>query len=240
MTCRVGPATGEVSPDLIVVLVLAGIAAVLVVLAFPSPTADDERPPTTGSSDESGTPTPAHGPPGAPDVGQYVLGELTPGGELQVTHWIISSAPVDTLTLRADQADGRPGTLPALNVEVTAGREVLAAPLFVDSREERVSLGRSMQLLRLAYRIDGVLDDDTATLEDRALANVTALNVDYVGESGPVRRVVMAPGEVLNVACLRTDSSTPRPCGAPLGKGWQVDLEGVDRDDGLLVQLQLG
>jgi hypothetical protein len=235
---RVGPARGDVSLDLVVVLVLVGIAALLVAVVFPGPEADDERLPTPGTSDRSGTPAATHAPPGAPDVGQYVIGDITSGGELEVTHWIISSAPVDNLTLRADQADGRPGTLAAVNVEVTAGREVLAAPLFVDSREERVSLGRSVRLMRLVYRIDGVLDD-TATLEDRALASVTALNVDYVGESGPVRRVVMAPGEVLNVACLRTDRSTPRPCGTRFGEGWQVDLEGVDRDDGLLVQLQL-
>ena len=66
-----------------------------------------------------------------------------------------------------------------------------------------------------------------------------ALRIDYSHEAGPIRRRVTAPGEILNVACVRTDGAAPRPCGTATRDGWQVDLDGEDRDDGLLVQTQL-
>jgi hypothetical protein len=68
------------------------------------------------------------------------------------------------------------------------------------------------------------------------------MDVDYAGAGGVVRRLVTAPGTVLNVACLRPSKdfdATPRPCGKPTGDGdWLVDLSGADRNDRLLAQVE--
>ena len=56
-----------------------------------------------------------------------------------------------------------------------------------------------------------------------------------------VRRVVTAPGTVLNVACLRPseDFDEPRaPAAGPPATGLAGDLRGIDRGDRLLAQLE--
>ncbi len=150
----------------------------------------------------------------------------------------MSRAPVDTLTVAADQPDGRPGTQPVGDVQISAAGETLSRLERVNGERQRVALGRSVPQVRLTYRVDALFDD-SGTAPGRVLARATALTVDYRGETGPVRRTLTAPGRILNVACLRTDAASPLPCGAPTGAGWRVDLQGADRDSGLLVQLQL-
>jgi hypothetical protein len=72
----------------------------------------------------------------------------------------------------------------------------------------------------------------------RSLVVVPMLDVSYADDGGPVRREIVADGEILNVACVRSAAAPPRPCGVRTEDGWEVDLAGRNRDVGLLVQVQ--
>lgn len=212
----------------VVLVVLVGIGAILVFRAR-----SDQQPVTPGPVAPSKQQTT-----GVLEPGQIVESDVRRSGDLEVRHSITGAEPFETITVRADQADGQPGTRPARDVEASVSGRVVATLPSVRRAGTPIPFDDPVREVLLTYRVGAVLED-TGTVPGRALARVTTLNVDFGAESGPVRRQVRAPGEVLNVACLRTDRSPPRPCGAAVPGGWEVELEGDDRDDGLLVQIQL-
>ena len=215
---------GMVSLDLVIVVTAVIIAAVLV-LTRPSAHRVDENPRATLRQ--------------LPSTGQDVRANISAEGALEVTHLVSTRTPVSSLLLRVPSSAGQPGTAKVENVAVTTSGATVATLPSIGREAQQVALGRSVRQVTITYRITPAPGGDTATVPGRTLAFVPALRIDYSHETGPIRRRVTAPGEILNVACVRPDGAAPRPCGTATGDGWQVDLDGEDRDDALLVQTQL-
>jgi hypothetical protein len=213
-----------VSLDLVIVLTAVILAGVLA-LTRPGADPGDHEPQATPGE--------------LPSTGQYVRANISAEGALEVTHLVSTQTPVSSLLLRAPSSAGQPGTTRVENVAITTSGATVATLPSIGREAQQVTLGRSVRQLTVTYRIAPALGGDPATVKGRTLAFVPALRIDYSHETGPIRRLVTAPGEILNVACVRIDGEAPRPCGTATSDGWQVDLDGEDRDDGLLVQTQL-
>ena len=212
-----------VSLDLVIV-VTAGIIAAVLVLTRPGTDRVVNEPQATLRQ--------------LPSTGQYVSAIISAEGALEVTHVVSTRTPVSSLLLRAPSSAGQPSTTTVENVAVTTSGATVATLPSIGREAQQVTLGRPVRQVTVTYRIAPALGGDPATVHGRTLAFVPALRIDYSNETGPIRRRVTAPGEILNVACVRTDGAAPRPCGTATGDGWQVDLDGEDRDDALLVQTQ--
>ncbi|HRI97747.1 MAG TPA: hypothetical protein PLZ93_19160 [Nocardioides sp.] len=164
---------------------------------------------------------------------------LTADGALEVTHQIDTDKPINTLQVSVAQLFG-PSAAPRIEgIEVTAGNDVLAELTTITDQPQNLELGRSVREVILTYRVIGTLDAEDTTVAGRVLARVPTLRVDYDHEAGPIRRTITAPGQILNVACVASRQSPPRPCGAADSRGWLVEPDTPDRDDALLVQIQL-
>lgn len=178
-------------------------------------------------------------PAGAPEIGMYVDSEVTDSGEVTVGHWITTSEPVTQLTINAADPDQLPGGVVADKVVVVGEGIVLARRQDVSTKPQTLRLNEPATRLYVAYTLIGGVDEE-GSVAGRVLARSLSLDIDYEGESGPVVRRVSGPGTVLNAACLRRDDNdrNPRPCGQADDAGWLVELDGADRDDRLLVQLE--
>lgn len=220
--------------------VVAVVAVVLVVLRFASDDDDPGAGPASGASSAPATVPPV--PDDAPAEGLYVLSTVTDDGLVEVQTWLRSTRPVSELTLTTSDPDLAPGGVESLDLVVRSmGNRVLARRDSVGTNPQRVRLRSPATELYLSYTIEGGLSQATETVAGRGLVRVLGMDVSYAGEAGSVRRVVEAPGEVLNVACLKPREdfdASPRPCGGATEEGgWAVDLTGADRQDRLLASI---
>jgi hypothetical protein len=182
----------------------------------------------------------------APAEGLYVHSDVTAEGGIEVQTWLRTPTPISELRLTTTDPDLLPGSVESLELVVRAlDGATLARRASVGTNPQRIRLRAPATELYFSYTVDGGLDDTSQTVEGRRLARVLAMDVDYdgAGSTGStVRRLVTAPGTVLNVACLRPSEdfdATPRPCGQSTADGdWVVDLTGADRGDRLLAQLE--
>lgn len=178
-----------------------------------------------------------------PAEGLYVRSHVTADGTVEVETWLHSATPVSELRLTTTDPDLLPGSVESLDLVVRTleGRR-LAQRDAVGTNPQRVGLREAATELYFSYTVEGGMDDASQTVPGRSLARVLAMDVDYDGAGGVVRRVVTSTGTVLNVACLRPSEdfdASPRPCGhATDDGGWTVDLRGPDRQDRLLAQLE--
>ena len=179
-------------------------------------------------------------PPGAPEVGMYVVSTITPTGDIEVAHWINAAAPITVLELTAADPDELPGGVVARRVVVRGDSEVLSRRREVGTKRQVLRLARPAESLYVTYRLTGVVDD-AGSVPGRLLVRSVALDVDYPGETGPTGRRISGPGTVTNVACMSREDldRSPRPCGRAEGSGWLVEARGSSRDDRLLVQFEL-
>ncbi len=219
------------------------VVAVLVVLGFRALAKDDDPAPASGTSTPRSRVTPPATPPEVPTEGMYVVSDVTADGDVQVQTWLRSATPVSQLDLTTTDPDLLPGSVESLDLIVrTMDGKLVAHRDTVGTNPQRIRLREPATELWFSYTVDGGMDDASSTVQGRSLARVLAMDVDYEGAAGVVRRLVTAPGTVLNVACLRPSEdfdATPRPCGQPTDDGdWLVDLRGADRDDRLLAQLE--
>lgn len=216
----------------VVVLVLLGVRAI--------PGADH---PETAVLPVPTAPAVPSAPPDAPVKGLYVRSEVGADGRVEVETWLRSATPVTELRLTTGDPELVPGSAEATDLDVRDldGR-VLAHRDSVGTSPQRIVLLAPATELYLTYTIGGGTDGATATVEGRTLARVLAVELEYAGAAGPVRRVVTAAGTVLNVACVRPGDErrrSPRPCGrATDDGGWAVVLRGAHRNDLLLAQLE--
>jgi hypothetical protein len=226
---------------------LAAVAVVvaLVVLGFRALSRGDKTPTDDGAgtaprSKSSVPPAPKD----VPAEGMYVVSNVTAEGEVEVETWLRAPRPITQLKVTTTDPDLLPGSTESLDLVVrTMDGALVAHRDDVGTNHQTVRLRAPASDLYFTYTIDGAMDDASSTVQGRTLARVLAMDVDYEGAfGGVVRRLVTAPGTVLNVACLRPRSgfqATPRPCGAPTGDGdWLVDLRGEHRGDRLLAQLE--
>jgi hypothetical protein len=219
---------------------VAVAAVVLVVLRFVGGDDDTGGGSSSGASSAAATVPPV--PDDAPAEGLYVLSTVTDDGLVEVQTWLRSAQPVSELTLTTSDPDLAPGGVESLDLVVrSAADKVLARRDSVGTNPQRVKLRSPATDLYFSYTIEGGLSQATETVEGRGLVRVLGMDVSYAGEAGSVRRVVEAPGEVLNVACLKPKEdfdASPRPCGsATEDGGWAVDLTGADRQDRLLASI---
>ena len=224
---------------------LAGVALVvaLVALGFRALSKDHDSPPADQATASRTKVTPPPTPADVPAEGMYVVSDVTADGEVHVETWLRAAQPISELELTTTDPDLLPGSVESLDLIVrTLDGTLVAHRDTVGTNHQRIRLREPATDLWFSYTVDGAMDDATSTVQGRTLARVLAMDVDYVGAGGVVRRLVTAPGTVLNVACLRPSEdfdATPRPCGQPTGDGdWQVDLRGPDRNDRLLAQLE--
>jgi hypothetical protein len=224
---------------------LAAVAVVvaLVVLGFQALSGRDDKDPAAAPSSK-GTPRDVPPPPAdAPGEGMYVLSSVTADGSIEVQTWLRAATPISELRMTTTDPDLLPGSVESLDLRVhDVDGTLLAHRDSVGTNPQRIRLRESATDLYFSYTVDGAMDDTSQTVQNRSLARVLGMDIDYDGASGVVRRVVTAAGTVLNVACLRpTDDfdESPRPCGKPTGDGdWVVDLRGDDWHDRLLAQLE--
>jgi hypothetical protein len=213
---------GEVSLDAVIVIVVVVIAVVLVLTKPGVP----DGPPHVESQTT----------PEVPSNGQYVETSISAAGALEVTHWISAPRLVSSLLL-APSVPASPGPATLENVVVSAGGATLATRFSLGRGTHEVSLNQPVRQFTITYRVAPAASGAIATVHGRALTFVPGLRIDYHQDRGTVRRTITTPNQILNVACVRADTP-PRPCGMATSDGWQVDLAGEDRDDGLLVQTQ--
>ncbi len=209
------------------------VALTLVVVAFLWSRPDgDEATPSAG-------PRISEPPSAARGTEMYVVSEVRRNGSIRVRHWIDSPVEVSELTMRAADPDGLPGTLEARNIVVGGDGALVARRTDVGTKTQTVRLGEPSRQIFVEYTLFGAVTEE-GTVPGRALARLTALDVDFTGRRGSTRRVVDGPVEVLNVACVpRQQDATIRPCGRSVGDGaWQVDLRGKRRLDRLIAQVE--
>jgi hypothetical protein len=224
---------------------LAAVAVVvaLVALGFRVLSRHDAKEPAAApTSEREGRDVPPR-PADAPDDGMYVLSSVTADGEVEVQTWLRVAAPISELRMTTTDPDLLPGSVESLDLRVHAlDGTLLAHRDSVGTKPQRIRLRAPATDLYLSYTVDGAMDDTSQTVQNRSLARVLGMDVDYEGAGGVVRRLVTAAGIVLNVACLRPTEDfdeSPRPCGKPTGDGdWTVDLRGADWHDRLLAQLE--
>jgi hypothetical protein len=223
---------------------LAAVAVVmaLVALGFRVLSRHDAKEPAAApTSEREGRDVPPR-PAAAPDDGMYVVSSVTADGEVEVQTWIRAAAPISELLMTTTDPDLLPGSVESLDLRVHAlDGTLLAHRNSVGTNPQRIRLRAPATDLYLSYTVDGAMDDTSQTVQNRSLARVLGMDVDYDGAGGVVRRLVTAAGTVMNVACLRPTEDfdeSPRPCGKPTGDGdWTVDLRGADWHDRLLAQL---
>jgi hypothetical protein len=222
---------------------VAVVVALVVLGARALTTNDDHGKPAASSTPKARTtvpPTPAD----APSEGMYVVSNITVDGSVDVETWVHAPQPISQLKMTTSDPDLLPGSVESLDLIVrTMDGKVVAHRDSVGTNHQTIRLRAPATELYFSYTVDGGMDDATSTVPGRRLARVLAMDVDYEGAaSGVVRRLVTAPGTVLNVACLRPRSgfqASPRACGKAVGDGdWQVELSGPDRGDRLLAQVE--
>ena len=172
-----------------------------------------------------------------------MLSSVADDGTVAVQTWLRARTPVSELRLTTTDPDLLPGSAESLDLRVhSLDGALLAQRDSVGTNPQRIRLRSPATELYFSYTIDGALDDASQTVQNRTLARVLGMDVDYDGAGGVVRRVVTSTGTVLNVACIRATEDfdeAPRPCGKPTGDGdWTVDLTGDDWHDRLLAQLE--
>lgn len=201
-----------------------------------------------GGADASGRGARAAVPPppeGLAGPGSWVESRVGADGTVEVQQWIRSAVPVERLQLTTADPDAFPGTVESTGVRVsTFDGARLAARGAVGTRTSNVRLRNPATEIYLRYSIAGdTLSDETSTIAGRSVARVLAMDVVFEGQDGPTVRVVGGPGStVLNAGCLSPAAgldAPPRPCGAPRGDGgWQVELDGEQRQDRVIAQLE--
>jgi hypothetical protein len=224
---------------------LAAVAVVVALVAFGFRVLsrhDAKKPAAAPTSERAGRDVPPR-PADAPGDGMYVLSSVSADGEVQVQTWLRAAAPITELRMTTTDPDLLPGSVESLDLRVHAlDGTLLAHRDSVGTNPQRIRLRAPATDLYLSYTVDGAMDDTSQTVQNRSLARVLAMDVDYDGAGGVVRRRVTATGTVLNVACLRPTQDfdeSPRPCGKPTGDGdWIVDLRGAHWHDRLLAQLE--
>lgn len=181
--------------------------------------------------------------PGAPGLVRLAPGEsfaetsVTDSGDLIVTQWIHADDPLQQVELALPQVPGG-APLAADQVVVTADGDPVSGPTEISARPASYVL-RDARLVQIDYRLVGAIER-SASVEGRALAVATTLDVRYAPRPVRETRVVQAP-EVLSLACTSSGQAAPAPCGASQrANQWSVELTGVGVRDRVIAQVTLG
>jgi hypothetical protein len=164
----------------------------------------------------------------------YVKTRVLSSGDLRVTHWIDSQAPVSAIHLTQPDVGG----LPSLEVSkvVVAGDQTRAIRSSSNKRDYYFSAAHH---LFIRYTLSGAITRAPRPA-GRGLAVIT--NLEVGGVSGLTETTHSVVGvRVLNLACsAATPEGLPSPCGSSGTNGWQATLDGASVDDRVMAQLDLG
>jgi hypothetical protein len=210
------------------------LAIAVYVLLRPVLSQDDE----TGPGQDART-IPFEPPLALPVNGSYVETVVLPSGDLKVTHWIQTKVPQFNIRLMPPTLFGiDSGVVTATDVEVAADGRVVPGADSVDGASQSYQFFGTKSIL-VTYVLSGALER-SPSVEGRALARVTALDLRYVSMGGESVRSVKG-AEVLNLACSPSTApnAVPEPCGKPDSDGWQVRLTGDNWNDHVMAQLNL-
>jgi hypothetical protein len=179
-------------------------------------------------------PSPLRAPDGLPARGSLIETSVEKDGSLVVGQWVRPPRSLKAIRLMVPEVPGA-ARARVEDLRVTVDGTVLHRGVALDSSGVLVSLARPATMVGFRYRVLGasVL---SPSKPGRALANVTPLIVDA---SAPGRRVVRVRGTVLSAACAEPGEVESRPCGAPTGGTWTVELRGAHRRDQVVAQVDL-
>ncbi|PUA79244.1 hypothetical protein C7S10_19620 [Nocardioides currus] len=217
--------------SLVVVLAVAGAAAVLLRDGDRSPADDAGEPaPSTAARTFPEPPIPL-----VSDT-ELVFTDVLADGDLTVKHWLRTEEPVDRLELSAP-GDGM--TSAEVTDVVVAADGVAVASADVVAASGWAGPLPATSDVYVSYRLSGVLQlSDSA--QGRGLATTTALVAD-VGRPMVARTQSFTGASVLTLACLPPgDQAMPTPCGSSKGDTWTVVSEGDAVADSVIAQVDLG
>jgi cellulose synthase (UDP-forming) len=190
----------------------------------------------SGGSPSAGTrPLAAEPPPGASRPGTYVETRVTSAGTVRVEQWVRSDRPLSGIDLTLPEIPRGEEAVRATDVQIAADRVPVDAPGTLEDARRRIDFPGPADVVHVRYTLHGVVERSPSA-PGRALVRAVALEVTPT--TGPARLRLSGP-EVLSAACATGDSSAPRPCGQPAEGGWTVDLDGAERDDAVMAQVNL-
>jgi hypothetical protein len=173
----------------------------------------------------------------APDT-SWVRSRVLPSGDLVVTHWIRSTRPVRTVTLRTPQVLGLAPD--AVHVDqVVLAADGLLAPVAGQPHGTDVVTYRipATHRLYVRYRLSGALQE--AGPDGRALARITSADVETGSSLVETTRTVVG-AQVLALACSSAaPGAVAVPCGSVDDGRWSVHLGRSDGGSRVMAQLDL-
>ena len=212
------------------------VAVVGALLLRPGGAPSTEQP-TTAPTQEAAPATTEFDPPVtlAPDS-EYVETDVLEDGDLQVTHWISTTAPMDRFRVRPPTSPGLTG------LAVDAEDVVLAADgVRLDASAVRIDSPHDLpgaRELYVSYRLAGAVQLN-GSVAGRALAPITSLGVGL--ESRSLARTQAFPGgRVLTLACLAQGArAVPESCGTYEEGVWEVSSPAGEAPVTVIAQLDL-
>jgi len=173
-----------------------------------------------------------------PQNGQLVRSRVLRSGALEVEHWISSTEAIWEVSLKVPSGPpGVHGRVAAHRIDVDGSEGRGYGPRTVRRQAATYFVGAT-KTLYIRYRLIGALVP-SASIEGRALAQLSALDVAFSPRGGPSTVVVLG-ARVLSVACARArPDAVFRPCGRPDGRAWRVDLDSRHVRNRVIAQLDL-
>ncbi|MGI9156581.1 MAG: hypothetical protein ACR2FG_08090 [Marmoricola sp.] len=228
-------------------LVLSGLALVAVALLALLPLRHSGvSDPASSQASGTGTTSPLASLPigvSIPADGSYIRTRVLASGDLHVDQWIRSGSALSSITLSVPRVPGlAAGAMQTSHISVTGSRGPGQGPSSVGAAAQTYRLDGT-GAVHLSYDVSGAVER-SSSVQGRALARVTGLDVRYASQRGPSTASVQG-AKVLVLACSppRADA-VPRPCGAPgpaaSPDAWTVQLDGAHRNDRVMAQLDLG
>jgi hypothetical protein len=169
--------------------------------------------------------------------GSVVDSQVRRRGDVRVVTWIRTDRPVGRVRVSVPDVPGLASSARASDVRVAGDRLLVDGPGDVGRRGRTYRLAAASRLVYLSYTLHDVVDR-RSTVPGRALLRLTALDVTTPADVGRTR-VSVHGVRVLAAACLGRGDSVARPCGAPHGGRWRVDLRGVRSDARVQAQVDL-
>ncbi len=173
-------------------------------------------------------------PPPLAGEGSYVESYVQDNGDVTVHQWIRVGEPIEELRLALPDV---PGTGLSVDRVVVVAEGRVNGPARISARGTTYTFSPT-KVVQVSYRMRGAV---TRSNDDgRALVVATNLDVTYPVQSERETRVVRA-AEVLTLACARTATTAPVPCGtADNREQWRVELPGSRSADRVVAQVNLG
>lgn len=196
---------------------LALLLGTLAALAVVWRVQDDPTPaPVTPATSTSGQ--------GYPEAGtSRTVSEVGPDGDLEVTQWIHTQDPLDTLELALPEL-GEGTSVEATGVKITADGTAVPGPGTISFTYASYAFDPSTRI-RIRYTLSGAVQRSSSATR-RGLATVTALDVS-AAQPRDIR--VVRSEAVFSLACTSDVAVAARPCGDAARDGeWRVLLTGAD------------